>query len=127
MSFSGFITGHAVAVPQRAPPRHRIAGVVGFAGSEYTAIEHHRQGKCFFRTLATALPDHHSERPFAGHADVNIGHPVNQAFPSPHPVRFFIRPPESALVCGGVILFPSAGTGSFPTASFTALSSTSGS
>ncbi|EKY39988.1 hypothetical protein EC960109_2510, partial [Escherichia coli 96.0109] len=50
MSFSGFIFGHTVAVPQRAPPRHRIAGVVGFTGSEHTAVEHHRQGKCFFRT-----------------------------------------------------------------------------
>ncbi|EIP67505.1 hypothetical protein ECEC1846_1596, partial [Escherichia coli EC1846] len=82
------------------PPRHRIAGVVSFADSEHTTVEHHRQGKCFFRTLATALPDHHRERPFTRHADVNIRHPVNQAFPSPHPVRFFIRPPESTLVCG---------------------------
>ncbi|EIO02156.1 hypothetical protein ECPA28_2451, partial [Escherichia coli PA28] len=43
MSFSGLITGHTVAVPQRAPPRHRIAGVVSFADSEHTTVEHHRQ------------------------------------------------------------------------------------
>ncbi|HAG6013427.1 TPA: hypothetical protein HFD11_003899, partial [Escherichia coli] len=49
-------------------------GVVGFTGSEHTAVEHHRQGKCFFRTLATALPDHHREQPFTRHADVNIRH-----------------------------------------------------
>ncbi|EKK31020.1 hypothetical protein EC34870_2458, partial [Escherichia coli 3.4870] len=33
--------------------------MVSFADSEHTTVEHHRQGKCFFRTLATALPDHH--------------------------------------------------------------------
>ncbi len=46
MSFSG-LSSVILLQCHSEPPRHRIAGVVGFTGSEHTAVEHHRQGKCF--------------------------------------------------------------------------------